>query len=152
LLYPRNVKLDKEGNDINARTSFNYLSIQTRLGVKATGPDVLGAKTSALVEGAFFGQADSDVNDFRLRHAMMKLNWKSTELLLGQYWHVFFVTDCFPAHDLLQYGHSLSVFLPPAPDPDHPEIGAVFPDRRGVEPAGLYQPGWIGIFTQCGFA
>ncbi|MEA3452617.1 MAG: hypothetical protein U9Q83_12050, partial [Bacteroidota bacterium] len=31
-----------------------------------------------------------------LRHAYFKLNWKSTELLLGQYWIPMFITDCFP--------------------------------------------------------
>ena len=61
-----------------------------------TGPDALGAKTSGLIEGEFFGTADGDTNGFRLRHAIIKLNWKGTELMVGQFWHAMFITDCFP--------------------------------------------------------
>jgi len=96
LLYPTNEKLDAEGNDINAKANFNFLSIQTRLRGTITGPDALGAKTSGVIEGAFFGHANGDVNGFRLRHAFVKLDWKNTSLLVGQYWHPFFVTYCFP--------------------------------------------------------
>jgi len=96
LLYPRNELLDPEGNDINAKSSFNILSIQTRLTGKITGPDALGAKTSGLIEGAFFGHSDGDINGFRLRHAFIKLNWPKTELLVGQYWHPMFITSSFP--------------------------------------------------------
>ena len=74
LLYPKNVDPDNDGMDINAAPSFNFLSIQTRLKGAITGPDAFGAKTSGLIEGAFFGHTDGDINGFRLRHAYMKLN------------------------------------------------------------------------------
>lgn len=96
LLYPANEKLDADGNDINAKANFNILSIQTRLRGTITGPDALGAKTSGLIEGAFFGHANGDINGFRLRHAFVKLDWSKTSLLVGQFWHPFFVTSCFP--------------------------------------------------------
>ena len=96
LLYPLNERLDVEGKDINARASFNYLSIQSRLIGKITGPDAFGAKTSGLIEGAFFGNISSNINSFRLRHAFIKLNWPTTEVLMGQYWHLMFNTACFP--------------------------------------------------------
>lgn len=96
LLYPKNELLDKDGKDINARPNFNMLSIQSRLTGKITGPDAFGAKTSGVIEGAFFGHSDGDINGFRLRHAFVKLNWKSTELLVGQYWHPMFITQAFP--------------------------------------------------------
>jgi len=54
LLYPKNEFLDENGDDINAVSKFNMLSIQTRLKGAITGPDALGAKTSGLIEGAFF--------------------------------------------------------------------------------------------------
>ncbi|MGC9344756.1 MAG: hypothetical protein ACP5E3_18760, partial [Bacteroidales bacterium] len=88
LLYPADEYLDRNGEDINARANFNYLSIQSRLTGKITGPDAFGAKTSGILEGAFFGATNSDINGFRLRHAFVKLSWTSTELLLGQYWHM----------------------------------------------------------------
>ncbi len=95
-LYPKNEDLDVNGDDINAKSNFNMLSVQTRLRALATGPDVLGAKTSAFVEGAFFGAINSDVNTFRLRHAFVKLAWTKTQLLVGQYWHPMFNTKCYP--------------------------------------------------------
>lgn len=96
LLYPAPEDKDIEGEDINKKSSMNFLSIQTRITGKITGPDAFGAKSSALIEGAFFGHSDGDINGFRLRHAFLKLNWDKTELLLGQYWHPLFITSCFP--------------------------------------------------------
>ena len=96
LLYPKNEVLDANGNDINAVPNFNILAIRTRLKGIISAPDVLGAKTSGVIEGAFFGQSNGDINGFRLRHAFLKLSWKNTFLLLGQYWHPMFLTEVFP--------------------------------------------------------
>jgi hypothetical protein len=96
LLYPKNEDLDPDGNDINGKASFNFLSIQTRLRGDIKGPDALGAKTSGAIEGEFFGMADGNINGFRLRHAYVKLNWKTTELMVGQFWHPLFITSCYP--------------------------------------------------------
>ncbi len=96
LLYPLNVKYDKDSADVNAHPSFNMLSIQSRLTGNITAPDVLGAKTSGMLEAEFFGTSNADINGFRLRHALVKLNWKSTELLIGQTWHPMFNSFCFP--------------------------------------------------------
>lgn len=96
LLYPQNENLDLKGNDINAKSNFNILSIQTRLNAKITGPDAFDAKTSGVIEGEFFGTADSDVNGFRLRHAYLKLDWEKLSLLVGQTWHPMFITEMFP--------------------------------------------------------
>ena len=96
LLYPENELLDGFGEDINANPSLNMLSIQTRLTATITGPDFLGAKTSGVIEGAFFGHSDGDINGLRLRHAFTKLAWEKTELILGQTWHPMFITECFP--------------------------------------------------------
>ncbi len=97
VLWPAPEKLDPEGNDINARGSFNFLSIRTRITGTISGPDVLGAKTSAVIEGSFFGHSNLDLNEFRLRHAFAKMDWEHTELLLGQYWNPMFIPECFPA-------------------------------------------------------
>jgi hypothetical protein len=96
LLWPHPEKLDPEGKDINARGSFNFLSIRTRLRGTISGPDVLGAKTSAVIEGSFFGHSNLDLNEFRLRHAFAKMSWEHTELLMGQYWNPMFIPACFP--------------------------------------------------------
>lgn len=96
LLYPSNELLDENGDDINKKANFNFLNVQTRLLGKISGPDALGAKTSGLIEGEFFGTSDADVNGFRLRHAFVKLNWTRTELMVGQFWHPLFNINCFP--------------------------------------------------------
>jgi hypothetical protein len=96
LFYPEPVKPDAEGNDINAKSTFNILSIQTLLTMKVTGPDALGAKTSGLIEAEFFGNVNPNINVFRLRHAYIKLNWTKTELLIGQYWHPMYEANCIP--------------------------------------------------------
>lgn len=95
-LYPQNEVLDENGDDINAVPNFNILNIQTRGRVNITVPDVLGAKATGFIEGAFFGSAGSNINTFRLRHAFGKLDWGSTVLLVGQYWHPMFRAECFP--------------------------------------------------------
>lgn len=96
LLYPEAVNEDIEGNDINAQGSINFLSIQSRLKASLSGPDAFGANTSGVIEGAFFGHSNPDINGFRLRHAFVKLDWGNTQVLTGQYWHMMFVPECFP--------------------------------------------------------
>jgi hypothetical protein len=98
LLYPVNELLDANKKDINANPSLNFLSIQSRLSGKITGPDAFGAKTSGVIEADFFGNESAglaDLNGFRLRHGFAKLNWEKTELLFGQYWHPMFIPECF---------------------------------------------------------
>ncbi len=96
MLYPQPELLDPDGEDINAKSNFNILDVQTRARIAVTGPDVWGAKSSAFVEGAFFGSAEANINTFRLRHAFVKLAWPKTEILAGQFWHPMFNTKSFP--------------------------------------------------------
>ena len=96
LLWPLPRVPDAVGQDINAQANFNFLSIQSRLRVTISGPSVLGARLSGMIEGDFFAATNLHINHLRLRHAIVKLNWENTELLTGQYWNPFFVTDCFP--------------------------------------------------------
>ncbi|MDD5570681.1 MAG: hypothetical protein PHD97_05925 [Bacteroidales bacterium] len=99
LLYPDNILLDENKNDINEKPNFNMLSIQSRLKGTISGPDAFKAKTSGVIEADFFGNSGSgldDVNGFRVRHAFVKMSWKTTELLAGQYWHPMFIAESFP--------------------------------------------------------
>ena len=95
-LFPDNVLMDANNNDLNANPSFHILSIQSRLKGDITAPDVFGAKTSGVIEGEFFGTSDGDINGFRLRHSFMKLDWAKTSLVVGQTWHPMFPAECFP--------------------------------------------------------
>jgi len=96
LLWPAKPSLDIENNDINDVSSFNFLSIQTRLNLTIEAPVTYGVKTTGHVEGAFFGHSNADINGFRLRHAFVKFEWKSSEVLFGQFWNPLFVTSTFP--------------------------------------------------------
>jgi len=96
LLWPAAEKLDANGEDINAKSNFNFLAVQSRLTGKIYGPDAFGAKTSGVIGADFFGQSNTNINLLRLRHAYGKLNWENTELLFGQTWNPMFVTGCFP--------------------------------------------------------
>jgi len=96
LLWPAPAEYDTEGNDLNANSSFNMLAVQTNFGLKVEGPEIFNAATSARIEGDFFGQKNDNVNLLRLRHAYLKLEWKSTSLLAGQFWNPVFNLEAFP--------------------------------------------------------
>ena len=96
LLYPKKVSLDKNGEDINAHGSFNQYAMMARFTAKIAGPDVLGAKATALIEGDFTGASNFENNSFRLRHAYIKLKWPHTSLVAGQYWHPINVPEMIP--------------------------------------------------------
>ncbi len=96
LLFPAAVKLDENGDDINAKSSLNMMTVNSRLQAKITGPDAFGAKTSGMISGDFFGTTNDKVSQLRLRQAFVKMNWDKTELLVGKTWHPLFVPACFP--------------------------------------------------------
>lgn len=109
-LFPKNVKLDKNGNDINAQGSFNYSAITTRVNTKITGLNAFGAKTFGFIEADFSGMSNVTINAFRLRQAYIQLDWIKSSLLLGQYWHPLFVTDVFPTVISLNTGAPFQPF------------------------------------------
>ena len=83
---PKNEKIDADGNDINAQPNMMLLSITTRLGVNITGPEFLGAKTSAKIESDFAGFGTSNTV-LRIRQAYAKMDWEHNKVLVGQAWH-----------------------------------------------------------------
>ena len=83
---PKNEKLDAAGNDINEQPNFMLLSITTRLGLNITGPEFLGAKTSAKIESDFAGFGTSNTV-LRIRQAYAKMEWEKNSVLVGQAWH-----------------------------------------------------------------
>ncbi|MDR4987736.1 MAG: hypothetical protein RG741_02715 [Bacteroidales bacterium] len=96
LLWPQRPEYDNENNDINNASSFNFLSIQTRLNFTVTAPEFFGFKTTGHVEGAFFGNSNPDINGFRLRHAFVKFDRNQSELMFGQYWNPMLLPFSFP--------------------------------------------------------
>lgn len=95
LFYPKPVERSS-GFDINDDWNADLLSITARLNLKVSGPDILGAKTMAFVEGDFTGSTNASNNDLRLRHAYIQFDWGHSRLLAGQYWYPMVVEDIMP--------------------------------------------------------
>jgi len=96
-LYPLDEVKDVTGKDVNKVSQSNFLSVTSRLGVKAKGPNVWGAKTSGVLEGDFFGNFEgSTIGLFRLRHGYVTLDWTKTSVTMGQTWYPQFVPEVFP--------------------------------------------------------
>ena len=83
---PKDIKLDADGNDINAQPNMMLLSITTRFGLNVTGPEFLGAGTSAKIEADFAGFGTNNTV-FRIRQAYVKMDWGYNKVLVGQAWH-----------------------------------------------------------------
>lgn len=68
-----------------------FTAKQSRFWLKATGPELYGAKTGALIEMDFygFGSLSNEFANLRMRHAYGTVDWKNTQVLFGQYWDVF---------------------------------------------------------------
>mgnify|MGYP005823350425 CR=1 FL=1 len=96
VLWGKDVDFDTNGKDRNSASKFQMLDVLSRAGVKVSVPDVLGAKTAGFLEGDFFGNAESGINQFRLRHAWITLDWKKTQLGIGQFWHPLTIPEMFP--------------------------------------------------------
>ena len=113
LFYPKPVVLDSLGNDINDGWQANMLAITARLGLTVTGPDMLGAKTSAYIEGDFTGATNATINNLRLRHAYILMDWYKNygefqslkhSLRIGQYWYPMVIHEIMPMTNPLNMG------------------------------------------------
>lgn len=105
LFYPKPIVLDASGHDLNDGWQANMMSITTRLNLGIAGPDVLGAKTFASIEGDFTGSTNASNNDLRLRHAYISLDWeRGGALLVGQYWYAMVIPEIMPMTNPLNMG------------------------------------------------
>ena len=104
LFYPKPILRDSLGNDINDGWQANMLAITARLGLRINGPDMLGAKTSAYIEGDFTGSTNATINDLRLRHAYITMDWGHHKLLAGQYWYAMVIHEIMPMTNPLNMG------------------------------------------------
>ncbi len=80
-------------NDKQFQHGRFYMTAQgSRFNFTIKGPKIWGAQVTGLIEVDFDAVADptnlSSTHSYspRLRHAMFRLNWPQTELLMGQYW------------------------------------------------------------------
>ena len=109
---PKDVSYDASREDINATSSFRYLSLTSRLGVDVTGYNINNVHFSAKIEGDFYSGLSNSSNanaslyfpsntkvsgtaTARLRQAYTTVTWKelgekgqnSLALKMGQAWH-----------------------------------------------------------------
>ena len=68
-----------------------FTARQSRLWLKVNGPELYGAKTSALIEGDFYGDfaAAAESPQFRMRLAYGAIDWTNTQILFGQAYEIF---------------------------------------------------------------
>ena len=105
LFYPKPIELDSLGHDINDGWQADMLAITARLGLRISGPDMLGAKTTAYIEGDFTGSTNATINDLRLRHAYIDMDWGGRHrLLMGQYWYAMVIHEIMPMTNPLNMG------------------------------------------------
>lgn len=115
LFYPKPVVLDSLGNDINDGWQADMLAITARLGLRVKGPDMLGARTSAYIEGDFTGSTNATINNLRLRHAYIQMDWMKSygvevpaslrhTLIVGQYWYPMVIHEIMPMTNPLNMG------------------------------------------------
>ncbi|MDR2963027.1 MAG: hypothetical protein LBU90_05290 [Bacteroidales bacterium] len=91
--FPEAPLLDANGHDLNKVVRQNLSTQATRFNSLFTGPDFLGAKSSAFFEFDFSGGNTVNV---RLRHAWAKLSWQKADVLIGKTWNPLAETP-FPA-------------------------------------------------------
>jgi hypothetical protein len=100
LLFPLPEAKDSLGDDLNKIPNLSLLSFASRLKCNMSGPDAFGAVTSGYIELDFTARAEynkSSTASLRFRQAWAKLNWKSTELLVGRTWHPLGSMDVVPS-------------------------------------------------------
>lgn len=105
---PKDWNKDIYGEDINEKPNMMLLSITTRLGLNITGPEFLGAKTSAKIEADFAGFGTSNTV-LRIRQAYAKMAWEKQDLLVGQAWHPM-MGDMMPDVFTLETGAPFTPF------------------------------------------
>lgn len=88
-MYPKDEMRDPNGEDMNATANGSFYTLYTRLGVDVAGPKLGNAKTSAKVEVDFRGSGTA-YSTVRIRHAYFNLDWGTSALRIGQYWHPLF--------------------------------------------------------------
>lgn len=86
-LFPLYKGKDADGNHLNQQGIHGFTAMASRFGMNISGPEILGAKTSANIETDFAGIVTEYPEVLRLRKAYVKLDWEKSSLLIGQTWH-----------------------------------------------------------------
>lgn len=93
--FPLAPEYNKYGDDIRRENSLRFGVANTRLSGTVTAADILGATAKAYVETDFMGTGNN-LGVLRLRQAYVSLNWKRSELLIGQTHNLAVPEEIFP--------------------------------------------------------
>lgn len=104
LFYPKPIVRDSLGRDINDGWQADMLAITARLNLTVNGPEIWGAQSRAFIEGDFTGATNATINNLRLRHAYLALEWDNHSLLMGQYWYAMVIHEIMPMTNPLNMG------------------------------------------------
>jgi hypothetical protein len=85
---------DSNGEDINAKSSAQFLNTFSRIGTKLSGLEMGKTKISGYIEFDFTG--GSMTPTVRLRHAYTKIVWPKSNLMVGRTWHPLFIEKVYP--------------------------------------------------------
>lgn len=90
-LTPSSGAMPKRASAAGSQEQSIFSARQSRLWFKASGPEFMGAKTGALIEGDFYGDpaAAAESPQFRMRLAYGTVDWATTQVLFGQNWDIF---------------------------------------------------------------
>lgn len=81
--FPLAPAYTSQGADINRVSTLRFGVASSRINLTVTAPDLLGAEARGYVETDFMGSGDV-LGVLRLRHAYVGLNWRRSQLLVGQ--------------------------------------------------------------------
>lgn len=95
-LYPKPIELDKYGQDKNDFGRLQMFNFHSRMKWKVKGPKLGSFKTSGTLEFDFVGTTNELSAIARLRHAFVSISGDKLDILVGQYWHPTFITECYP--------------------------------------------------------
>ncbi len=93
-IYPLKPLYDKNGEDINAKGSAQFLNTFSRIGTGFSGLEMGKTKINAFIEIDFTG--GSLTPTVRLRHAYTAIAWPKSKLLVGRTWHPAFIEKVYP--------------------------------------------------------
>jgi hypothetical protein len=90
-LAPGSGAIAKKGSTYDRQEQSIITARQSRIWLKVGGPGFLGARTGALIEVDFYGDASAanESPQVRMRHAYATIDWPKTQLLFGQTWDIF---------------------------------------------------------------
>lgn len=93
--FPLAPAYNAQGKDVHAENSLRFGVANSRLSVSVAAADILGGTASGYIETDFMGSG-SNLGLLRLRHAYITLDWKRSQLMIGQTNNLSVPEEVFP--------------------------------------------------------